>query len=287
MTGAPQVKIAVTTYSTSLATVLGDDTEGVCWFSEALHKAGAVTEMILWQSFGAVLDGANIWWVKTAQNDEVVRRLRKAALIKGFFLQEAPRGITNGFDIEIMVGRRCQQGPLSESVQRDIKAFATAEREKSEASRQRELERRARLANLPRRIITWDQETEMLKAITQFPIAPVAICMPMGDGDDYAIQRGRIFKQARINIGQSSIDLGERFPPGVRIYWTPDGNNNRDAATLARAIEVTGVRCLTAERQLSESLDILKQFQIHIYVGASVTPLSQAPGMGARTPEPA
>jgi hypothetical protein len=116
--GVPQVKIAVTTYSTNFSKVLGDDTEGAYWFNEALRKAGAVTEIALWQSFGAVPDGANIWWVKSAQNDDVVRRLRESALIKGFVLQEAPRGITNGFDIEIMVGRRCQQGPLSESVQR-------------------------------------------------------------------------------------------------------------------------------------------------------------------------
>lgn len=279
---AAQVKVAVTTYSVRFSKVLGDDTEDVMWFDDALHKAGVVTQLHCWESFGQVPDGAHVCWAKGAQNNEMVRRLREAASLRGLALRDAPRGITKGYEIEIMVGRRNEQGPLSASVQRDIETFVEDNKEKELLSQKLQEERLARLALIPKRIITLDQETQMLKLLQEQQISPVVICMPMGDGNDFAIRLAGIFKKARINVGQCAIGLDDEFPTGVRLFWTADGNNSRDSGVISRAIELTGVQCIPAERQLSESVDILQQFQIHLYVGASITPPLQTPFAATR-----
>ena len=157
---------------------------------------------------------------------------------------------------------------MPETFQRDVEEIARADKERSLLAQQRAQAEKSALKG-PKRIVTWDQETEMLKILSESQIAKATLFTPMYKNDGFSTELNRVFTQARINVSQCAIDLGERFPTGVRVFWTPEGNNSRDAEAIMRAIRTAGVQCKIAERQLNASADLLKESGIHIYVGVN------------------
>jgi hypothetical protein len=103
-TDAPPVKISVTSLSSQAGEEFRPVMECAGWLNQAFMEAGVNTQIHLWGQVGHVPDGTNIFWVKNTANNEMVRRIIKAAEVKNLHPRVAPRPVTKGYDIDLMIG---------------------------------------------------------------------------------------------------------------------------------------------------------------------------------------
>jgi hypothetical protein len=103
-TDAPPVEISVTSLSSQAGEEFRPVMECAGWLNQAFVEAGVKTQIHLWGQVGHVPDGTNLFWVKNTANDEMVRRIIKAAEVKNLHPHVAPRPVTKGYDIDLMIG---------------------------------------------------------------------------------------------------------------------------------------------------------------------------------------
>jgi hypothetical protein len=101
---APPVEISVTSLSSQAGEEFRPVMECAGWLNQAFVEAGVKTQMHLWCQLGHVPDGTNLFWAKNTANDEMARRIIKAAEVKNLHPHFAPRPVTKGYDIDLMIG---------------------------------------------------------------------------------------------------------------------------------------------------------------------------------------
>lgn len=101
---APPVKVAITTLTSLKSEQFRPILECAAWLNEAFQKAGVVTRFTAWENQENVPAGTNIFWVKNPINNEMVRRILKAAEIKGLYPREVSRPVSKDCDVELMIG---------------------------------------------------------------------------------------------------------------------------------------------------------------------------------------
>ncbi len=108
--GAPAVRVSVTSLSSRAGEGFRIVMECAGWLNQAFQEAGVETQLSLWEQVGHVPDGTNIFWMRNAENDEMVRRIIKAAEVVALHPHVAPRPVTKGSTIELMIGNNPYSG---------------------------------------------------------------------------------------------------------------------------------------------------------------------------------
>jgi hypothetical protein len=101
---APPVNVAITTLTSGTNEQIRPVLECAGWLNEAFQKAGVVTRFTAWENQENVPTGTNIFWVKNPMNNEMVRRIFKAAEIKGLYPREVSSPVSKGCEVELMIG---------------------------------------------------------------------------------------------------------------------------------------------------------------------------------------
>ena len=94
---APPVTVAITTLTSRTSEQFRPILECAAWLNEAFQKAGVVTRFTAWENQENVPTGTNIFWVKNPMNNDMVRRILKAAEIKGLYPREVSRPVSKKF----------------------------------------------------------------------------------------------------------------------------------------------------------------------------------------------
>jgi len=101
---APPVTVAITTLTSRTSEQFRTILECAAWLNEAFQKAGVVTRFTAWENQENVPTGTNIFWVKNPMNNDMVRRILKAAEIKGLYPREVSRPVSKDSELELMIG---------------------------------------------------------------------------------------------------------------------------------------------------------------------------------------
>ena len=101
---APPVTVAITTLTSRTSEQFRPILECAAWLNEAFQKVGVVTRFTAWENQENVPTGTNIFWVKNPMNNDMVRRILKAAEIKGLYPREVSRPVSKNSELELMIG---------------------------------------------------------------------------------------------------------------------------------------------------------------------------------------
>jgi hypothetical protein len=131
------------------------------------------------------------------------------------------------------------------------------------------------------RIITFDQESEIINLLKGVPLCPIWITTRMGsrendkEAHDYAMQLTRVFMKAGVPIeGRASVEVRTLFPNGVSIFWRKAIYNDVTASSIIEAVRITGVECKEVDRQVCGSHE--KEPEINLMIGSNEIKLLRA-----------
>jgi hypothetical protein len=101
---APSVPVAIAAISPKAGDQFRVGMEFAAWLNAAVQETGTTTSITIFENPEKLPAGVSIYWRKNVANNDMAERIIKAVALKGLACREVPRPMTQGSEVNLMVG---------------------------------------------------------------------------------------------------------------------------------------------------------------------------------------